>query len=350
MNSLDHDVSCVLSAYPEGFAFSEPEFLGSAGGFSGAQFWKVSSNQGLWCLRRWPKESPTREELEFIHAVLEHVWQQGVRRIPTPLRNIDNQSYTCQGGYFWELTPWLPGEADFYRNPSSAKLVAAVKALAEFHVAAASLPTGGCKMGISPGLCRRRERLWQWLKGDLLRLAESITPEVWPELQPLARRVVQLVPRFAADVLGLLERPLRLTVRLQPCIVDIWHDHVLFEGQQVTGLVDFGSMRIDHVSCDLARLLGSMAGDDVGLWQAGLAAYQRAGPLSETEMHLVIAFDRSTVLMSGLNWIDWIYRQGRVFEDRHAILCRLEQIVDRLENLGPRGGNVTGCVVCASRR
>ncbi len=105
----------------------------------------------------------------------------------------------------------------------------------------------------------------------------------------------------------------------------------------VVGLVDFGSSRVDNVSADLARLLGSLAGDDRQWWQIGLATYQAVHPLEEAELFLVKAFDRSTVLMSGLNWIDWIYRQGRVFVSGDAIPRRLDEILLRLENMQTAG-------------
>jgi hypothetical protein len=55
--------------------------------------------------------------------------------------------------------------------------------------------------------------------------------------------------------------------------------------------------------------------------------------LSESELLLVQAFDRSTVLMSGLNWLDWIFRQDRKFDDGQAILARMDHILARLGNL-----------------
>ena len=40
------------------------------------------------------------------------------------------------------------------------------------------------------------------------------------------------------------------------CIGDVWHDHILFEGDAVTGMIDFAAAKVDHVAADLARLLG----------------------------------------------------------------------------------------------
>jgi homoserine kinase type II len=137
----------------------------------------------------------------------------------------------------------------------------------------------------------------------------------------------------APPVLQLLERSVRHEVALEPCIGDIWHDHVLYEGDKVTGLIDFGSMRPENVAADVARLLGSMANDEPTQWRAGLECYRGLRPLSEAELDLVRAFDRSTVLMAGLNWLDWIYRQGRQFEHPVTVLDRVDTILVRLRAL-----------------
>ena len=37
--------------------------------------------------------------------------------------------------------------------------------------------------------------------------------------------------------------------------------------------------------------------------------------------------------MSGLNWIDWIYRERRTFPDRESIVARLKEILLRLQEV-----------------
>jgi homoserine kinase type II len=123
---------------------------------------------------------------------------------------------------------------------------------------------------------------------------------------------------------------------LQPCLRDIWHAHVLFEGDRVTGLVDFGSMRPDNVATDIARLLGSMAVDNHDDWQLGLLAYQGVRRLGENELALVEMFDRTAVLMSGLQWLEWICLEQRDFSDPAAVLARVDECLARLQVLANR--------------
>jgi Ser/Thr protein kinase RdoA (MazF antagonist) len=208
-----------------------------------------------------------------------------------------------------------------------------MEALAGFHRAAATFPLPDPPSSPSPGIQDRLRRLRGWLAGDLARLMAAVETGLWPELETRAARVFQLVPSAASRVTPLLEACCQYGVCLQPCIRDVWHGHVLYDGDQVSGLIDFGSMAADNVAVDVARLMGSMARDDARRWRVGLDAYRSVRALSEDEISLVCAFDRSTVLMAGLNWIDWVYRQRRTFENREKILGRLDDILLRLEHL-----------------
>ena len=45
---------------------------------------------------------------------------------------------------------------------------------------------------------------------------------------------------------------------------------------------------------------------------------------------LVEAFDHSGLLMAGIQWLEWIYVDDRQFEDRAAILARIDRLLGRL--------------------
>ena len=331
------DVSQVLAMYPDDCGSQRIESLVSVRGFSGARFWRLDSPRGKLCLRRWPSEHPSRGRLTFIHAVLDHVHTRRFITLPVPIRTSVGESCCSFDGHLWELTDWLPGAADYLATPSRAKLEAAMSALAHWHLAAADFPRAIRSPSPSPGIASRLRHLNQ-LPGVLARL--SIDAEIkaskepdWSKLAALANRLI--VGHFSVElaVHTKLESAASTRVSLQPCIRDIWSDHVLFEGNRVSGIVDFGAMRMETVAGDVARLLGSLAGDDLLAWQQGLAAYQAIRPLSDDEAALVPVFDESTMLLSGFNWLEWIIIAQRQFENPAEVIRRLTTIVSRLEIL-----------------
>ena len=102
---------------------------------------------------------------------------------------------------------------------------------------------------------------------------------------------------------------------------------------RVSGVIDFGAIRLENVAADVSRLLGSMAGGDRQGWETGLAAYQAIRPLSPEEEALIEAFDQSSLLMAGIQWIEWIYVDDRQFEDWAAILTRIDRLLMRLSGV-----------------
>jgi Ser/Thr protein kinase RdoA (MazF antagonist) len=119
---------------------------------------------------------------------------------------------------------------------------------------------------------------------------------------------------------------------IQPCLCDIWHDHILFAGDAIFGIIDYGSVRRDHVAVDLARMLGSLIGDDAAMFAAGLAAYRRVRPLSTEEEDLVRVLDETGTLLGTANWLIWLHHDNRHFEDPKAVARRLGTLVARIEH------------------
>jgi Ser/Thr protein kinase RdoA (MazF antagonist) len=332
--AIDGQVQRIVRLYPDDCQPHDVEPLAAADSFSGAALWRLATPRGTLCLRRWPSEHPTPERLEFIQAVLWHVDQEGFRRIPLPLETSHHHGFVRHAGHLWELAPWLPGAANFRQSPSIRKLQNALAALAGFHQAAASFPLAEAgRPTRSPGIGDRTMRLQALVGGRLAQLRRAIDRQAWPELAGRATRLIGLAEGASPRLLPVMEAASQLEVAVQPCIRDVWHAHVLFVGDDVSGFVDFGSLRPDNVAADVARLLGSLAGDNRADWQRGLDAYQTVRRLSDDELALVTAFDRSTVLMGGLQWLEWFYLEGRTFENRQAVLERVDEFVARLSSL-----------------
>ncbi len=111
----------------------------------------------------------------------------------------------------------------------------------------------------------------------------------------------------------------------------MWHDHILFDGDRLSGIVDYGAIKVDHVAVDLAQLLGSLVGDDTESWTHGLAAYRTVRPLAPEEEELARVLDRAGTLLGMANWLRWLYQERRPFDDIPAVAGRLRTLVERVE-------------------
>lgn len=337
MPKTDH-IEAVLSKFPADCEACNIESLGSAGGFSGAHFWQVMAPRGTLCLRRWPKPHPTTTKLEFIHSLLQHVEKEGFRNVPVPIKAqaLPGVSYIQHSGYLWELAPWLPGSANYAEFPSVERLQEAMQALARFHLAARSFSGPANPVGPAPAILERLKLIDRWRTGERQRLSMQIDQQdstAATSLRELGKEILVEydlhVPKIAKELIRSAEQ----VVPIQPCIRDIWQQHVLFQGERVSGIVDFGAARPDTISTDIARLLGSMAADKNSDWQIGLEAYTQIRPLAQSELFLLGPLDRSASLLSGLNWLRWIYLENRSFDNIERVELRLAAIFQRLQKM-----------------
>src|SRR6185437_2387218 len=115
------------------------------------------------------------------------------------------------------------------------------------------------------------------------------------------------------------------TVDRQPCLRDVRPDHLLFTGERLTGLVDYGAMGVDTVAVDLARLMAEWLGRDRALRAGALDAYASVRPIDAAETALIDAFERSSALLGGGHWVRWHFLEGREFEDPSAVVRGLEK-------------------------
>jgi homoserine kinase type II len=333
---LDRLARQVAAAYGPAVAGADWAALGSAGGFSGARVWRgVAADGRAFCLKAHGPAAD-REWLEHgIHHWMRRARAAGFEFVPQVERTRSDRTVVAAGGRVWEVTTWMPGKADFCRDPSDGRLFAAVRAVAHIHGAWAAAGT----LGSCPAVVRRWKALRAW--EELVRGGWRPRFEADDPVRPHAEAAWGLLPPVLADVWPAILYWLHEKVRSQPCLCDVWHDHVLFDGDRVTGVIDYAAAKFDHVAVDLARLLGSLVPDDPARTEAALRAYEAILPLPEPE--LVALLDRAGVVVGVTNWLRWLYHDGRPFPDRRAVAARLEGLVGRLERLsGLRGGYLFG--------
>lgn len=318
----------VRSRYPAFCRQGTLAPLGNHGGFSGAALWRIDGAAGTLCLRAWPPRD-TWPRLLFRHRLMTLARRSGLHFVPTIFTALDGASAVEHAGRLWELTEWLPGRADFHDCPSPARLEAACTALAQLHTVWRNLP---CTATGCPAVQRRLILLHEWhglLRSGWHPLAVAAAND---PLRPIVERAWRVLPSAIARVPQRLRRWLGGKTGVQPCLCDLWHDHLLFEDNRLTGLIDYGAVKIDHVAVDLARMLGSLVGNDAAGWQAGLQAYRRLAPLTAEEEELAHVLDETGIVVGVANWLRWLYEEKRDFSDRMAVARRLAELVERLES------------------
>ncbi len=322
----------VWSQFTDAFRPKSIEFLGNHGGYSGARLWRAKTKLGELCLRAWPPEQPSEHQLNFIHHVLLQVHGQGLDFVPAPIRTITGATFVEHDGLKWELAPWMRGVADFHERPTRDRLRAAMQALARFHLAAATSQSSD-PVALSPTLKRRLQELRDFLRGPSAReLGRRVPDGRWPELDQRAVRLLEHLHTHRDELSTLLQQRLPV-VPLQPVIRDIWHDHVLFDGDRVNAIIDFGAMSIDTVAVDVARLLGSLIDGDADAWSDGLDAYESIRPLIGSQRDLLWTLDRTGVVAGGLIWLRWHYLENRTFDNRAGVLARVDHFLNRLDTM-----------------
>jgi Ser/Thr protein kinase RdoA (MazF antagonist) len=298
------------------------------GGFSGAAVWRVRTETAVFCLRAWPADVEAAT-VHAIHDLLDRARQSGLEFIPRPQPAGTGLTTVRHGGHVWELTTWLPGRADFHDRPSAPRLRNACTALARLHSAWAD---SGGDAAPCPAIRRRLLRLLDWQRVLHSGWRPDFEQCADPSLRYWAEQAWARLPALIEPARRVLEPWTNVPLPLQPCLCDVWHDHVLFENDTVTGLVDYGSVKTDHVAVDVARLVGSLAGDDAPLRAAGLEAYQQTRTdWSDRECALVDVLDRTGTIVGATNWLRWLFLQKRAYDDVAGVTRRLRALVTRIQ-------------------
>lgn len=338
-------VRAVSALYGPAVASCRWDYLGNAGGFSGARLWRgvperpasllswfrgagAGAERPAWCLKGWPSRPADALPLARVHELMRLARGEGGAAlvfVPAVKAALNGSTAVSHSGRWWDVTEWRPGQADYHAKPSLARLRAACVALARVHErwANPAEPATLC-----PAVERRAAALGRF----------ASKPPPLPAGLPTA--VVDLLRHavgLARDRLGpaaVRLRPwLSVHVPLQPCLRDVWHDNVLFTGDEVTGLVDYGAAGTDHVAADLSRLLGSLSGGAAD-WSAGFAAYAEVRPFSETDAELARVLDAAGVVGAALSWCERLAAPGAA-ADEAGVLRRLRWLVARMEATGP---------------
>ena len=310
----------MLARYPAPLGGGPIVSLGNHGGFSGASLWRIG---GSVCLRAAPPALQDPAPFVAIHRLMLAARGEGLHFVPTIFTSLDGTTVQQHAGRLWELMEWLPGRASYRESTSSLKLQSVCTALGRLH--RSWQPFAEPQRALIPAVWRRLRHAHD--RG----LGEVVVGPADPARPALERALGVLPPRLQQLPDTLLPYWSRQYATLQPCLCDVWHDNLLFEGERLTGLVDYAAVRPDHVAGDLARLLGSLVEDDEAGWRDGLVAYSRQRPLAEEDEALARVLDVTGTIVAAANWVRRLNDPACIIENRAAAARRLESLLWRIE-------------------
>lgn len=310
------------------------------GGFSGASVYRIElPGSQVFCLRRWPDQGTSPARVRAIHSIQARAHEAGVTVVPVPLTSIAGSTLCEFSGAFWQVEPWMPGVADFLTTSTDDRLKSAMTHLARFHNAVRDWQPGrgvsewfqAARLSASPTVQLRLRMITDYV-ALLDRISHALNRETDARFQRAGLQIIRWFREQQQRTAENLASVARIPVPLQPCIRDLWHDHLLFDGSELSGLVDFGAMATDSVACDLSRLLGSVSGSDVSRWTRAIEHYESIRSLSEAEHRLLSPLDRSGVLLSGMTWLKRRYILRTATGNLSKVAERMESIVARFSD------------------
>lgn len=318
-SKVQASLGTVLSAF--GLPPSQVQVIPAVPGFSGASVWRVIHQGHEYALKCWPAGQPALTPLSKIHELTEQARRTGLDFIPAVQWTTTGTSVVQHDLHLWDLCSWQHGSP--LSETSLSKLTNAVKSLAQLH--AIWRQTNGMQRQFCPAVHLQHQRLASWSQEELQTLRQMTLNK------ELLATASELFIQHRPAALIRLEAWLSRTVFVHYCVGDIWSDHVLFTGEKVTGLIDFGGMRLDHPAQDLARLLGSFSQGCALIRHEALQAYF---PKSEELETLVATLDDSGTVVALGNWLRWVLLENRIFPDVNRVVMRMQLLVKRL--LGQR--------------
>ncbi len=300
-------------------------------GLSGSAVWGVKLEDERFVLKSFAS-SASYEHAVWVHSLMQHAVKEGISQVPD-LRKTMSGKTICEdeAGALWELMHWVPGEP---RSTPTLEMAASSGAvLARIHLAIATLPGRVLTHEHSPGVLLRISKAIEVMK--LSRDARLQRVQGHPEAIAMHDIISLLEASVTQKALKKIAHWNSRVVAIQPVLRDIWYEHIFFEGEQVSGIVDWHASGVDTPATDIARLFGSWP-DDHSLEMSFLESYQSIRRLTDEEQRLIPFLKASGVILGLENWFRWIVEENRYFADKQKAINR----INSLQQAFPRAAQV----------
>jgi homoserine kinase type II len=254
----DEDVAAFAAEYAIGRVFA---CKGIAEGIENTNYLLVTES-GPYILTLYEKRV-RQADLPFFLALMQHLAARGIP-CPVPVSGNDGATLRRLKGRAAVIVTFLNGL--WPRRPSAAHCAGVGDALARLHLAGADFP---------------------------MQRSNDLSVAGW---RPLLTASVRHKDQVAAELAEEVERELAFLERHWPAPLpagvihaDLFPDNVFFQGEQLSGLIDFYFACTDYLAYDLAICLNAWCFESDGSFNITksrrlVGAYQAVRPLSEAEL------------------------------------------------------------------
>lgn len=335
-----------------------------SGGFSGASVTKIESARGPFALK--PHPILFQDRIIAIHAFQKFLATQTPLPIPRllgwsherPFSNSIAEHYIGRfersphspdtlfviGESCWELADWMPGEpvrsTGWIRDEA---LNNVIDAIATMHAHACDWrPAGPVPADcLERGLEFRASKLADYMQSgfDRCRTQWELIPNrrSQPVLSSLGR-ILSLSRAIGSHLYKPMQLLATVEIRSHWIARDLWREHFLFDGDRLTGIIDFTASKISWPGLDLARSLGTFLLDEDPRWESAIERYRLAAGQKDIELHDVRVTHRVSTILSAMHYVEIACRSveslqaGNLLEEPRiaARVLELEICVDSI--------------------
>ncbi len=339
------NIAAELQEAAEAF-FTRPysmAILGGSSGFSGSSFARVADSRGhVWCLRRWP-DGYDEQQLRFIHQALRHSRAYGFWGVPALAHTRRGDTALRYNDSLFDAQAWIagkpPGALPAWDGPvpnracalTPTQLDSLAAALAAFHRSVARLqpyaeaqclPLAQRLTELHAESRTRQQHLAACIERHAQAGTDATLAARWLKLMPealaLATEVLQAYPAGAFSTATL-------------CHGDLWAPHVLFDGNNLSGLVDFESLCFSSAAAELAQAILHFGG-----WQirdSFVRTYEQHTTLRVEDKAVLPAAAVLDLVREGYWSLDQLFGAANEPAQREAHLANLRVLLASLEQI-----------------
>ena len=235
-------------------------------------------------------------QLPFYIKLLKTLKQQGIA-VAAPIDDVDGQALQCIAGKPAVLCPKLPGEHPVTPNIRQCEIIG--QTLAAIHNALHSLEAQNHQGGI---------RDTSWLQSSIYKIAGYFSDDEYALTNDVFQQYMAAKQKntFSQSVLH----------------GDLFHDNALFNGDKLSGIIDFYNAGFGDCIYDLAIVVNDWCLDDDGQvktehYYALVSAYTAIHPLNDTDKQYWPIFLQITALRF---WVSRSLARHRNAHTAHASL------------------------------